>query len=114
MLILGGTAWLGRAIAREPKDLTEYADAKVAAERATADRLAERLLVMRPGLIVGFLALAGEVTGFDGEAVEVSDEWLLQNDVHYWARPRSLPPWLPASDAAFAQRSFGCGRGGLP
>ncbi|MEE6296000.1 NAD-dependent epimerase/dehydratase family protein [Georgenia wangjunii] len=37
----------------EPVDLTEYADAKVAAERAAAARLGQRLLVARPGLIVG-------------------------------------------------------------
>ncbi|MBT2503874.1 NAD-dependent epimerase/dehydratase family protein [Curtobacterium sp. ISL-83] len=37
----------------EPRDLTEYADAKVAAERATAARLGSRLLIGRPGLIVG-------------------------------------------------------------
>lgn len=37
----------------EPRDLAEYADAKVAAERATSARLADRLLIARPGLIVG-------------------------------------------------------------
>lgn len=37
----------------EPADLTSYPEAKVAAERATAARLGGRLLVARPGLIVG-------------------------------------------------------------
>ncbi|MBO0919733.1 NAD-dependent epimerase/dehydratase family protein [Cellulomonas sp. zg-ZUI222] len=37
----------------EPEDLTRYPDAKVAAERATAARLGDRLLLARPGLIVG-------------------------------------------------------------
>ncbi|MGU3409442.1 NAD-dependent epimerase/dehydratase family protein [Microbacterium sp. M1A1_1b] len=37
----------------EPSDLSQYADAKVAAERATAERLGDRLLIARPGLIVG-------------------------------------------------------------
>lgn len=37
----------------EPEDLTDYAQAKVAAERAAASRLGERLLVVRPGLITG-------------------------------------------------------------
>lgn len=37
----------------EPVDLTQYPDAKVAAERATAARVGDRLLVARPGLIVG-------------------------------------------------------------
>lgn len=37
----------------EPTDLTDYAHAKVAAERATAERLDGRLHVVRPGLIAG-------------------------------------------------------------
>ena len=37
----------------EPLDLTDYAQAKVAAERATSARVGDRLLVVRPGLIVG-------------------------------------------------------------
>lgn len=37
----------------EPVDLTQYPDAKVAAERTTAARVGDRLLIARPGLIVG-------------------------------------------------------------
>ncbi|GIG24159.1 NAD-dependent epimerase/dehydratase family protein [Cellulomonas denverensis] len=37
----------------EPLDPFDYAQAKVAAERATAARLGDRLLTVRPGLIVG-------------------------------------------------------------
>ena len=37
----------------EPADPTEYADAKVRAERSSAARLGPRLLIGRPGLIVG-------------------------------------------------------------
>lgn len=37
----------------EPADLSDYGQAKVAAERGTADRVGDRLLVARPGLIVG-------------------------------------------------------------
>lgn len=37
----------------EPQDLTRYADAKVAAERASAAQLGDRLLIARPGLIAG-------------------------------------------------------------
>lgn len=37
----------------EPLDMAEYADAKVAAERSSAARLGSRLLIGRPGLIVG-------------------------------------------------------------
>lgn len=37
----------------EPLDLTMYPDAKVVAEKATAERIGDRLLIARPGLIVG-------------------------------------------------------------
>lgn len=37
----------------EPDDLSRYADAKAAAERLSQDRLGDRLLTARPGLIVG-------------------------------------------------------------
>jgi 2'-hydroxyisoflavone reductase len=155
----------------EPEDLTDYAQAKVAAERATASRLRDRLLIVRPGLIAGpgdpsdrfgywmarlhrggrvltsttagryvqaidvadlaewiveaggmgltgvvnavgksheletFLADVRSVTGFTGEFVAADDQWLRERDVRYWAGPRSLPLWLPRSDAAFAERS---------
>lgn len=36
-----------------PADLSQYADAKVAAERATVAQVGDRLLIARPGLIVG-------------------------------------------------------------
>lgn len=42
-----------RAKLIEPQDLSRYPDAKVAAERATTARLADRLLIVRPGLIAG-------------------------------------------------------------
>lgn len=155
----------------EPGDLTEYPDAKVAAERAAAARLADRLLVVRPGLVVGpgdpsdrfgywaarllrggrvlvptsagrrvqvvdvddlaaWLVRAGEdgatgpvnavgssrpfaelvdavraATGFTGALVPAEDDWLTSHDVRYWAGPRSLPLWLPASASGFARRS---------
>ncbi|MBF4588030.1 NAD-dependent epimerase/dehydratase family protein [Curtobacterium sp. VKM Ac-2887] len=155
----------------EPVDLTEYADAKVAAERSSAARVGSRLLIARPGLIVGpgdpsdrfgywparfsrggptlvpmsegrfvqvidvadlatwiggagragstgvvnavgdvvamseFFRRVMDVTGYDGELVEVEDEMLLAQGVHYWAGPRSLPLWLPLSAASFARRS---------
>ncbi len=37
----------------EPEELTDYGQAKVAAERTTAAALGERLLIIRPGLIAG-------------------------------------------------------------
>jgi len=155
----------------EPKDPSAYADAKVLAERTTRLRLGSRLLIARPGLIVGpgdpsdrfgywparldrggpvlvpttaerfvqvidvadlaswlvragrdgfvgtvnavgapvplhdFLRCVAEVTGFEEELVAVEDDVLLAHDVAYWAGPRSLPLWIPVSEAGFAQRS---------
>lgn len=155
----------------ESTDLGDYAQAKAAAERVTSERLDGRLLIARPGLIVGpgdptdrfgywparlhrggrvltpstadrflqvidvadlatwivaagragltgtvnavghtypldtFFAEVRASTGFDGEFVTADDSWLLDNDVRYWAGPRSLPLWLPTTDVAFARRS---------
>ena len=145
----------------EPRDPSAYADAKVLAERTTRLRLGSRLLIARPGLIVGpgdpsdrfgywparfdrggpvlvpttadlaawlvragrdgfvgtvnavgaptpmqdFFRCVAEVTGFDDELVAVDDDLLLSHDVAYWAGPRSLPLWIPVSEAGFAQRS---------
>jgi 2'-hydroxyisoflavone reductase len=155
----------------EPRDPSAYADAKVLAERTTRLRLGSRLLIARPGLIVGpgdpsdrfgywparfdrggpvlvpttaerfvqvidvadlaawlvragrdgfvgtvnavgaptpmqdFFRCVAEVTGFDDELVAVDDDVLLAHDVAYWAGPRSLPLWIPVSEAGFAQRS---------
>ncbi|WP_104165919.1 NAD-dependent epimerase/dehydratase family protein [Cryobacterium sp. N22] len=158
------------AVTVEPLDLAQYADAKVAAERLSAARLGDRLLIARPGLIVGpgdpsdrfgywparlhrggrvvipaaegryvqaidvddlagwieragrdhlvgvvnavgavhpmdgFFRELSAATRFRGEQVSVDDADLLASGVRYWAGPRSLPLWLPLSDAAFAQR----------
>jgi 2'-hydroxyisoflavone reductase len=157
----------------EPRDPSAYADAKVLAERTTRLRLGSRLLIARPGLIVGpgdpsdrfgywparldrggqvlvpttadrfvqvidvadlaswlvragrdgfvgtvnavgapvpmqdFFRCVAEVTGFDDELVAVEDDVLLAHEVAYWAGPRSLPLWIPVSEAGFAQRSAG-------
>ena len=153
-----------------PSDLSDYGQAKVAAERASAAAVGDRLLIARPGLIAGpgdrsdrlgywvarlaasnddalipvgdgrsvqvidvrdlatWIARTGAMTGtvnavgnqhslretldraahaagFTGDFVEANDDWLLANDVNYWAGPRSLPLWLPLEDAAMAQRS---------
>lgn len=154
----------------EPADATQYPDAKVLAERVTAAHVGDRLLLARPGLIVGAgdpshrfgywperLARGGDVvvptmsgrhvqvidaidlaawivraggaglvgpvnavgevhpmrsffdvltrtTDFDGSLIEVDDETLLAHGVDYWAGPRSLPLWLPASEVGFATR----------
>jgi nucleoside-diphosphate-sugar epimerase len=50
------------------------------------------------------LELAAEVAGHGGEVVTATEEWLLAQGVACWAGPRSLPLWVPAGDAAVAQR----------
>lgn len=50
------------------------------------------------------LTAAADVAGFTGDMVSAPDAWLVDNDVRYWAGPRSLPLWVPASDIAVAQR----------
>jgi 2'-hydroxyisoflavone reductase len=57
-----------------------------------------------------FFQSVAEVTGYDGDVVEVDDDALLANDVSYWAGPRSLPLWLPIADSGFAQRDGGAFR----
>jgi 2'-hydroxyisoflavone reductase len=166
----------------EPLDLDDYGAAKVAAEVASARRISDRLLIVRPGLIVGpgdpsdrfgywparlarggkvlapttagrsvqvidvsdlarfivqagrdelagtvnavddqhpmesFLKAVADVTEFSGDVVHANDEWLGAHEVNYWAGPRSLPLWLPLTDAGFAQRSNAAFRaaGGVP
>lgn len=51
------------------------------------------------------LMAAAQVAGYTGELIPADDDWLTAHNVNYWAGPRSLPLWLPRSDAAFAQRS---------
>ena len=69
----------------DPHDLGEYPDAKVAAERASAARLGDRLLIARPGLIVG----PGDPSDRFG----------------YWAArlPRGGRVLVPVSDSRFVQ-----------
>lgn len=50
------------------------------------------------------LTLAADVAGFSGHMASADDEWLVDNDVRYWAGPRALPLWLPKPDVPFAQR----------
>jgi nucleoside-diphosphate-sugar epimerase len=156
-----------------PTDPDDYAHAKVAAERATAEAIGDRALIARPGLIAGpgdtsdrfsywvsrlalasdepilvpdvndravqlidvrdlaewliaagrrgltgiynavgserdfsaVLLAAAQVAGHAGQLISADDDWLIAHNVNYWAGPRSLPLWLPRSDAGFARRS---------
>jgi nucleoside-diphosphate-sugar epimerase len=52
-----------------------------------------------------FFRRTADAVGFEGPFVEVEDDVLLAQGIRHWAGPRSLPLWLPARDAGFAQRS---------
>ncbi|MBH0130874.1 NAD-dependent epimerase/dehydratase family protein [Salinibacterium sp. NK8237] len=52
-----------------------------------------------------FLELTADVAAFAGSFEQRDDAWLAEHDIRYWAGPRSLPLWIPAIDAGFAQRN---------
>lgn len=94
------------AVLVEPSDLDNYAHAKVAAERATSAAVGDRLLIARPGLIVGpgdgsdrFGYWPGRFATalLDGEPVLVPDttgRWSQVIDV------RDLASWIVDAGAA--------------
>lgn len=43
--------------------------------------------------------------GHRGDTVTATDDWLVENDVEYWAGERSLPLWLPSDMTGFMTRS---------
>ena len=51
------------------------------------------------------LRAASQVAGFSGDLISADDDWLIAHGVNYWMGPRSMPLWLPRTDAAFARRS---------
>ncbi|WP_343046654.1 NAD-dependent epimerase/dehydratase family protein [Schumannella luteola] len=71
----------------EPVDLTRYADAKVMAERRSAERLGDRLSIVRPGLIVGV-----------GDPSDRFGYWPAR-----FSRLESGPALAPTTDGRFAQ-----------
>ena len=46
-----------------------------------------------------------KAAGYEGALSEAQDNWLESHGVNYWAGPRSLPLWLPASELAMLTRS---------
>ncbi|PCE15863.1 reductase [Microbacterium sp. SZ1] len=51
------------------------------------------------------LALFRSTAQHDGDTVEATDDWLVAQNVNYWAGERSLPLWLPAEMPGFMRRS---------
>jgi len=51
------------------------------------------------------LAAARLIAGHTGDLVEASESWLRDQNVTYWAGPRSLPLWLPGDMPGFATRA---------
>ncbi|TFD35678.1 hypothetical protein E3T40_08020 [Cryobacterium sp. TMT1-19] len=47
-----------------------------------------------------FLLTTAEVAGHIGQLLSADDDWSAGHNVNYWVGPRSMPMWLPASDAA--------------
>lgn len=114
VLVLGGTGWLGSAIAEaavaEGAEVVclargESGGAPEGAQLVRADRRQPGAYALVEGEWDEVIELAREVTGFPDELVSMSDEGLLAHDVRYWSGPRSLPLWFPAADTALLQRS---------
>ena len=108
--------WVSRLALAQDKDVlsptaedlsVQYIDVRDLAQWIVVAGVTEGIVnavgTPRPFKVV--LDAAARVTGFTGTLVPVSDEWLLSQDLNYWAGPRSLPLWLPRDDAGFAQRS---------
>lgn len=82
----------------EPFNPDDYAHAKVAAERATTEAVGDRLLIVRPGLIVGPGDLSDRFSYWVSRLAVASDEPVLVPDLHGRAVQvidvRDLAGWL--------------------
>jgi nucleoside-diphosphate-sugar epimerase len=82
----------------EPTDPTEYAHAKVAAERVTSQAVGDRLLTARPGLIVGPGDTSDRFSYWVARLALASHEPVLVPDVHGRAAQlidvRDLAAWI--------------------
>ncbi len=45
------------------------------------------------------------MAGYQSEALDAPEEWLLEQGIDYWAGPDSLPLWLPPGHEGFCNRS---------
>lgn len=52
-----------------------------------------------------YIEAAKTVAGYQGEALDAPEEWLLEQGIDYWAGPDSLPLWLPPGHEGFCNRS---------
>lgn len=86
------------AVLVEPSDLNDYAHAKVAAERATTQVVGDRLLIARPGLIVGPGDTSDRFSYWVSRLALASQEPVLVPDVHdrfvQFIDIRDLAGWL--------------------
>ncbi|TFD35940.1 NAD-dependent epimerase/dehydratase family protein [Cryobacterium sp. TMT1-19] len=86
------------AVLVEPSDLDDYAHAKVAAERATTEAVGDRLLIVRPGLIVGPGDTSDRFSYWVSRLALASDESVLVPDLHGRSAQvidvRDLTEWL--------------------
>ena len=82
----------------EPSDLDDYAHAKVVAERATTEAVGDRLLIVRPGLIVGPGDLSDRFSYWVSRLALASEEPVLVPDIHgryvQFIDVRDLAEWL--------------------
>ena len=53
----------------------------------------------------GYIAASRSASGATEEVVPVSEDWLVQQGIDYWAGPDSLPLWLPPGHEGFQARS---------
>lgn len=84
-------------------DVDDLTDAIVALGR---ERFAGAVNAVGDSLrLADVLAQARAAAGHAGELVAVPPDWLVAQDVAYWAGPRSLPLWLPEDLPGFATRS---------
>ncbi|TAP44101.1 epimerase [Arthrobacter sp. S39] len=52
-----------------------------------------------------YLEASKTAAAFEGELVSVSEDWLVDHGIDYWAGPDSLPLWLPPGHDGFCTRS---------
>lgn len=121
ILILGGTAFLSAATARQAierghqvtclaRGTTSEPPAGaswIRSDRDSGPQIAGIFNATGDSVpLPEVLALAAEVADHHGEAVAVEPSFLVDHGIQYWAGPDSLPLWVPASYTGFGNRSI--------